>query len=79
MVLGEDMLDAFFLGIAAPIGFILFQNRMKSNLGLTALFASAAILLFTIFFATLYAIAKPKKGEVISYKISMAVHKIAWP
>jgi len=68
VVLGEDMLDAFFLGIAAPIGFILFQNQMKSNLGLTALFASAAILLFTIFFATLYAIAKPKKVKSLVTK-----------
>jgi len=68
VVLGEDMLDALFLGIAAPIGFILFQNQMKSNLGLTALFASAAILLFTIFFATLYAIAKPKKVKSLVTK-----------
>ncbi len=68
VVLGEDMLDAFFLGIAAPIGFILFQHQMKSNIGLTALFAAAAILLFTIFFVIFYAIAKPKKVKLFVTK-----------
>jgi uncharacterized protein (TIRG00374 family) len=68
VVLGEDMLDALFLGMAAPIGFILFQHQMKSNIGLTALFASAAILLLTIFLVIFYAITKPKKVKSLATK-----------
>ena len=79
VVLGEDMLDALFLGIAAPIGFILFQNQMKSNLGLTALFCFCSNPAFHNIFRNSLRNSKAKKGEVISYKISMAVHKVSWP
>ncbi len=78
VVLGEDMLDALFLGIAAPIGFILFQHQMKSNIGLTALFAFCRDPASHHIFRNFLRNSKAKKGEVISYKISMAVHKVSW-
>ncbi len=60
-VISERILDALFLGMAAPIGFILFQRHVESSVGLTALFFSSAILFFVIFFIMLYAIANPRK------------------
>ncbi|MGZ8932041.1 MAG: flippase-like domain-containing protein, partial [Halobacteriota archaeon] len=36
VVLGERMLDALFLGIAAPIGFLLFTKYVESGAGLIA-------------------------------------------
>ena len=66
VVFGERMLDALFLGMVAPIGFILFQDKIKSNVGLTTLFAAISIIFFIIFFATLYAMAKPKNLKLIA-------------
>ena len=79
VVLGEDMLDALFLGIAAPIGFILFQHQMKSNIGLTALFAFCRDPTFHNILRNSLRNSKAKKGEVVRYKISMVVHKVSWP
>ena len=66
VVFGERMLDALFLGMVAPIGFILFQDKIKSNVGLTTLFAAISVIFFIIFFGTLYAMAKPKNLKSIA-------------
>ncbi len=61
VVLGERMLDALFLGIAAPIGFVLFTKYVESGAGLVALFGGAALVFGILFFILLYVIVKPRK------------------
>ncbi len=61
VVLGERMLDALFLGIAAPIGFVLFTKYVESGAGLMALFGGAALVFGILFFILLYVIIKPRK------------------
>ena len=55
------MLDALFLGIAAPIGFLLFTKYVESGAGLIALFGGAALVFGILFFILLYVIVKPRK------------------
>jgi uncharacterized protein (TIRG00374 family) len=69
VVVGERMLDALFLGLAAPVGYLLFRQQIKSSTGFTTIFAIAAILFFIIFFVTLYVIAQPKKIKSAAIKL----------
>ena len=61
VVLGERMLDALFLGIAAPIAFLLFTRYVQTTPGIIALFGIAAIVFGLLFFILLYVMAKPRK------------------
>ena len=71
VVLGERMLDALFLGIAAPAGFLLFTRTVQSSPGLIALFGIAALIFGLLFFILLYVMAKPKK-------VKSVVRRIRW-
>jgi hypothetical protein len=68
VVLGERVLDAFFLGIAAPIAFLLFTRFFPSNTGLIALFGAAASVFVILFFLLLYAMAHPRKVKAVVRK-----------
>jgi uncharacterized protein (TIRG00374 family) len=78
VVVGERMLDALFLGLAAPMGYLLFRQQIRSSAGFTTVFDIAALLFFIIFFVTLYAIAQPKKNQSSCDKTSLVVYKILW-
>jgi len=65
VVLGERMLDALFLGIAAPIGFLLFTRYVQTSTGLIALFGSVALVFGVLFFILLYVILKPRKMKTL--------------
>jgi len=71
VVLGERMLDALFLGIAAPIAFVLFTRYVQSTAGIVALFGIAAVVFCLLFFILLYIMAKPRK-------VKAAVTKLQW-
>jgi hypothetical protein len=68
VVLAERVLDALFLGIAAPIAFLLFTRFFPSNTELIALFGSAALIFVVLFFLLLYVMAHPRKVKVVVRK-----------
>jgi uncharacterized protein (TIRG00374 family) len=79
VVLGERMLDALFLGIAAPIGFLLFTRYFESSTGLIAIFGGAAIVFGVLFFILLYVILKPKKLKALVQKARWLFVKVKGP
>jgi hypothetical protein len=70
VVLGERMLDALFLGIAAPIAFLLFTRYVQTTPGIIALFGVAAIVFGLLFFFLLYVMAKPRKVKSVAVRQS---------
>ncbi|MGA3358677.1 MAG: flippase-like domain-containing protein [Halobacteriota archaeon] len=68
VVLGERVLDALFLGIAAPIAFVLFTRSFPSSTGLIALFGGAALIFGILFFILLYVMANPSKVKTLVRK-----------
>ena len=76
VVLGERMLDALFLGIAAPIAFLLFTRYVQSTPGIIALFGAAALVFGLLFFIILYVMAKPKKVKSLVTKVRWLFVKV---
>jgi glycosyltransferase 2 family protein len=68
VVLGERVLDALFLGIAAPIAFVLFTRFFPSSTGLIALFGGAALIFGVLFFILVYVMANPRKVKTLVRK-----------
>jgi hypothetical protein len=79
VVLGERMLDALFLGIAAPVGFLLFTQYVRISPGLIALFGVAAVVFGLLFFILLYVMAKPKKVKSVIRRIRWLFVKVRGP
>ncbi len=68
VVLGERVLDALFLGMAAPLAFLLFSQFFPTSTGLIALFGAAALIFVVIFFLLLYVMAHPRKVKAVVRK-----------
>ncbi len=79
VVLGERMLDALFLGIAAPVGFLLFTRYVQISQGLIVLFGIAAVVFGLLFFILLYAMAKPRKVKSVVRRIKWLFVKVRGP
>jgi len=69
VVLGERMLDALFLGIAAPIAFLLFTRYVQTTPGLIALFGVAALVFGLLFFILLYVMLRPRRVKSVVTKV----------
>jgi hypothetical protein len=76
VVLGERMLDALFLGMAAPIAFLLFTQYVHGAPGLIALFGVAALVFGLLFFILVYVMAKPRKVKSIVTKVRWLFVKV---
>ena len=76
VVLGERMLDALFLGIAAPIAFLLFTRYVQTTPGIIALFGIAAIVFGLLFFILLYVMAKPRKVKSVVTRVRWLFVKV---
>ncbi len=79
VVLGERMLDALFLGIAAPVGFLLFTQYVQISPGLIVLFGIAAVVFVLLFFMLLYIMGKPKKVKAVVRRIRWLFVKVRGP
>jgi len=76
VVIGERMLDALFLGIAAPIAFVLFTRYVQGTPGLIALFGAAALVFGLLFFTLLYVVARPRKVKAVVTRIRWLFVKV---
>jgi uncharacterized protein (TIRG00374 family) len=79
VVLCERVLDALFLGIAAPIAFVLFTRFFPSSTGLIALFGGAALIFGVLFLLLLYIMANPSKVKTLVRKARWLFVKIRGP
>jgi hypothetical protein len=70
------MLDALFLGIAAPIAFLLFTRYVQTTPGIIALFGIAAIVFGLLFFILLYVMAKPRKVKSVVTRVRWLFVKV---
>ncbi|MDD1720514.1 MAG: flippase-like domain-containing protein [Euryarchaeota archaeon] len=79
VVLGERMLDALFLGIAAPVGFLLLVQYVQLSPGYITLFGIAAVMFGLLFFILLYVMAKPKKVKSVVRRARWLFVKVRGP